>query len=102
MTTTVIGATGRVGRAVVQRLLTAGTEVRALVRDPAKARQLFGDDRGVEIVHVRLDDTAAVAAEFARSQTAFLAMGSIGIEASLQRIAIQAAAATPENRDLFR
>jgi uncharacterized protein YbjT (DUF2867 family) len=34
MTITVIGATGRVGGAVVQRLVYAGAAVRVLVRDP--------------------------------------------------------------------
>jgi len=102
MTTAVIGATGRVGSAVVKRLLAAGTRVRVLVRDPAKARQLFADDPRAEVVPVRLDDPAAVAAGLAQSQTAFLAMGSVGIEANLQRIAIQAAAATPGLQQLVR
>ena len=34
---TVFGATGAIGRRVVERALTAGYEVHALVRDPAKA-----------------------------------------------------------------
>ncbi len=34
----VTGATGRVGREVVARLLAAGEKVRALTRDPAAAR----------------------------------------------------------------
>jgi uncharacterized protein YbjT (DUF2867 family) len=92
MITTVIGATGRIGSAVVQRLLSSGTRVRVLVRAPGKAGQLFGDSPNVEILAVHLDDPAAVATGFKGSDTAFLAMGSIGIEANLQRIAIQAAA----------
>ena len=102
MTTTVIGATGRIGSAVVQRLLDAGNTVRVLVRDPDKAKQLFGDVPNVEIVPVQLDDPAAVATGLAESDTAFLAMGSIGIEANLQRVAIQAAASTPELQQLVR
>jgi uncharacterized protein YbjT (DUF2867 family) len=102
MTTTVIGATGRVGSAVTQRLLDAGAAVRVLVRDPGKARQVFGDDPRMEIIAARLDDPAVVAAGLAGSGTVFLAMGSIGIEANLQRIAIQAAAATPGFRQLVR
>ena len=35
------GATGGVGRRVVQRLLAAGKHVRALVRDAAKARLML-------------------------------------------------------------
>jgi len=102
MTTTVIGATGRIGSAVVQRLLEAGQTVRVLVRDPGKAGQLFGAAPAVEIVHAQLDDPAAVAAGLAKSGTAFLAMGSIGLEANLQRVAIQAAASTPGLRQLVR
>jgi uncharacterized protein YbjT (DUF2867 family) len=102
MTTAVIGATGRVGSAVVQRLLASGSDVRVLVRDPAKARQLFGDGPGLTVVHVSLADTAAVAAELARSRTAFVALGSVGAEANLQRAVISAAAATPGLQQLVR
>jgi NAD(P)H dehydrogenase (quinone) len=102
MTTTVIGATGRTGSAVVQRLLSAGTSVRVLVRDPGKAQQLFGDDPHVQVLPTRLDDPAAVAAGLKGSGTVFIAMGSAGIEANLQRIVIQAAAATPELQQLVR
>jgi uncharacterized protein YbjT (DUF2867 family) len=102
MTTTVIGATGRIGSAVVQRLLDAGHTVRVLVRDPDKAKQLFGDVPTLEIVRVQLDDPAAVATGLAESDAAFLAMGSTGIEANLQRVAIQAAASTPELQQLVR
>ncbi len=42
----VTGATGRIGREVVARLLAAGAEVRALTRDPAAARV----PAGVEVV----------------------------------------------------
>ncbi|MGI8447299.1 MAG: SDR family oxidoreductase [Streptosporangiaceae bacterium] len=102
MTTTVIGATGRIGSAVVQRLLDAGQTVRVLVRDAGKAGQLFGAAPALEIVHAELDDPAAVAAGLAGSATVFLAMGSIGIEANLQRVAIQAAASTPDLQQLVR
>jgi NAD(P)H dehydrogenase (quinone) len=102
MITTVIGATGRVGSAVVDRLLSTGTQVRVLVRDPGKARQLFGGGPRVEVLPVALDDPAAVAAGFKGSDTAFVAMGSVGTEANLQRIAIQAAAVTPGFQQLVR
>jgi uncharacterized protein YbjT (DUF2867 family) len=39
----VIGATGRTGRRVVDRLATRGLRVRALVRDPARGRELLPD-----------------------------------------------------------
>ena len=44
----VTGATGFIGRALVQRLLGTGHRVRALVRDPARARALLGPE--VELV----------------------------------------------------
>jgi NAD(P)H dehydrogenase (quinone) len=102
MTITVIGATGRVGSLVVQRLINAGTAVRVLVRDAGKAQRLFGDIPQLETVPVHLDDLAAVTTGLTGSEAVFLAMGSIGLEANLQRIVIQAAAATPGLRQLVR
>jgi uncharacterized protein YbjT (DUF2867 family) len=94
LTITVIGATGRVGSAVVQRLVTANTAVRVLVRDPGKVQRLLGDSAYLETIRIRLDNPAAVAAGLTGSDAVFLAMGSVGMQASLQRIVIQAAAAT--------
>jgi uncharacterized protein YbjT (DUF2867 family) len=39
----VTGATGNAGSQVVRALLERGEQVRAFVRDPGKARSLFGD-----------------------------------------------------------
>jgi len=47
----VLGATGKVGRALVPALLDAGAAVRALTRDPAKARI----DSRAEVVQADLD-----------------------------------------------
>jgi NAD(P)H dehydrogenase (quinone) len=102
VTITVIGATGRVGSGVVHRLVDAGIPVRVLVRDPEKASRLFGDSPRVKTVRVHLDDPAAVTAGLAGSDVVFLAMGSVGAEANLQRVVIQAAAATPGLRQLVR
>jgi nucleoside-diphosphate-sugar epimerase len=44
--TLVVGATGQVGRQVVAQLLKQNRPVRALVRNPEKAKQVFGDDFG--------------------------------------------------------
>ncbi|MGW4524196.1 NAD(P)H-binding protein [Amycolatopsis sp. NPDC004378] len=55
----VLGATGKVGRALVPALLDAGAAVRALTRDPAKARI----DPRAEVVQGDLD-TADLAALF--------------------------------------
>ncbi|MEV4337175.1 NAD(P)H-binding protein [Streptomyces sp. NPDC049590] len=52
----VTGATGNVGRALVNRLLAAGQPVRALTRDPARA----GLPERAEVVAFRPDDPAAL------------------------------------------
>jgi uncharacterized protein YbjT (DUF2867 family) len=85
LTITVIGATGRVGSAVIQRLVTAGTAVRVLVRDPGKAQRLFGDSPHLETIPIRLDDPAAVAAGLTGSDSVFLAMGSVGLRRGVRR-----------------
>lgn len=102
MTVAIVGATGRIGGAVAQRLLATGERVRALVRNPGKARQLLGDVPQVEILPARLDDPEAVARALAGAGTAFLAMGSIGVEANIQRTVIQAAASVPGFQQLVR
>jgi len=48
MTVFLTGATGFVGRNMIQRLIAEGHSVRALVRDPQKAREL--EQAGVELV----------------------------------------------------
>jgi len=45
-TIAVTGGTGFVGRYVIRELLTSGYQVRALIRDRAKAREIFGPDIG--------------------------------------------------------
>jgi NAD(P)H dehydrogenase (quinone) len=92
MTTAVIGATGRVGSEVVRGLLAGSDAVVALVRDPDKARRAFGEPAGLSIRPTRLDDPRDIAEAFEGIRTVFIAMGSIGIEGVLQRIAISAAA----------
>jgi dihydroflavonol-4-reductase len=56
--TLVTGATGTVGGAIVHRLLAAGREVRALVRDPARAREILPG--AVELVAGDITDAASV------------------------------------------
>jgi NAD(P)H dehydrogenase (quinone) len=102
MTTAIIGATGRMGSAVAQRLLDEGETVRALVRDPQKGRRLFGDAPNMEIVPVPLENPTALIKGLAGADTAFLAMGSTGLEANLQRAVIRAAAAVPGFQQLVR
>jgi putative NADH-flavin reductase len=52
---TVIGATGGIGRQVVEKALAAGHEVRALVRDPSRLNQA-----GVSVVAGDLADGEAI------------------------------------------
>ena len=76
--------------------------MRALVRDPGKASRLFGDASGVRIDRTQLADPGALAEGLAGARTAFLAMGSIGREANLQRTVIQAVATVPGFQQLVR
>ena len=92
MTTAVIGATGRVGSEIVRGVLARGDAVAALVRDPGKARRTFGEPDGLHIRPTRLDDPRDLIEAFDGIRTVFIAIGSIGIEGVVQRIAINAAA----------
>ncbi len=92
MTTAVVGATGTVGREVVRRLLARGDPVRALVRDPDKAHRFFGGQpEGLHIRATRLDDPRDLGKALHRARRLFVAIGSIGMEGVLQRIAIETA-----------
>src|SRR5690348_3569969 len=102
MTTAVIGATGRVGREIVRGVLARGDAVTALVRDPAKALRTFGDPGGLRIRPTRLDDPRDLTEALAGIRTVFIAMGSIGIEGVLQRVALNAAAGIPSIEQVIR
>jgi uncharacterized protein YbjT (DUF2867 family) len=91
MTTAVIGATGRVGSEIVRGALERGDAVVALVRDADKARRVLGGTDGLHIRPTRLDDPHDLAGALDGIRTVFIAMGSVGIEGVLQRIAINAA-----------
>jgi uncharacterized protein YbjT (DUF2867 family) len=102
MTTAVIGATGRVGSEIVRGILARGEAIAALVRDPDKARRTFGEPDGLHIGRTRLDDPGDLTEAFGGIRTVFIAMGSIGIEGVLQRIAINAAAGTSSIEQVTR
>lgn len=76
MTILVTGATGRVGRQVVQQLVQRGVAVRALVRDPSKA----SFPAGVEVVQGDLLDLDALRAAFKGVSTLFLLNAVAGDE----------------------
>jgi NAD(P)H dehydrogenase (quinone) len=92
MSTAVIGATGHIGSEIVHGLLERGDAVAALVRDAAEARRAFGEPDELHIRPTRLDDPRDLTEALDGIRTVFIAMGSIGIEGVLQRIAINAAA----------
>ncbi|MEG3149931.1 NmrA/HSCARG family protein [Sphingomonas sp. ZT3P38] len=68
MTILVTGATGRIGRHVVDQLVQRGADVRALVRDPAKAEL----PAGVDIVQGDLFDIDALRGALSGVSTLFL------------------------------
>jgi uncharacterized protein YbjT (DUF2867 family) len=102
MAIAVIGATGRVGSEIVRGLLARDEAVTALVRDPGKARSAFGKPDGLHIRPTRLDDPRDLTEAFDGIHKVFIAMGSIGIEGVLQRIAINAAAGNPSIEQVTR
>jgi NAD(P)H dehydrogenase (quinone) len=102
MTTAVIGATGRVGSEIVRGLLAGGDAVATFVRDADKARRTFGEPDGLHIRPTRLEDPRDLAEALHGIGTVFIAMGSIGMEGVLQRIAINAAAGTSSTEQVVR
>ena len=76
MTILVIGATGRVGRHVVDQLLHRDAQVRVLTRDPAKA----SFPAGVEVVQGDLLDIHGLRAAFSGISTLFLLNAVTGDE----------------------
>ena len=68
MTILITGATGNIGRQVVQQLVNRGADVRALVRDPAKANF----PANVDVVQGDLLDVGALRLAFKGASTLFL------------------------------
>jgi uncharacterized protein YbjT (DUF2867 family) len=64
----VTAATAPVGRSIVEQLVAAGHDVRALTRDPAKA----GLPAGVEVVAGDLSDPESLSAAFRDVSAVFL------------------------------
>lgn len=76
MTILVTGATGRVGRHVVDQLVHRGAAVRVLTRDPSKA----GFPAGVEVAQGDMLDIDALRAAFSGVSTLFLLNAVTGDE----------------------
>lgn len=87
MTILVTGATGNVGRNVVEQLVNRGADVRALVRDPAKA----GFPAGVEVVQGDLLDVDSLRGAMSGVSTLFLLNGVVADEFTQALIALNVA-----------
>jgi uncharacterized protein YbjT (DUF2867 family) len=87
MTILVTGATGNVGRNVVEQLVKRGADVRALVRDPSKA----AFPAGVEVVMGDLLDVDSLRAAFAGVSTLFLLNGVVADEYTQALVALAVA-----------
>jgi uncharacterized protein YbjT (DUF2867 family) len=87
MTILVTGATGNVGRNVVEQLVKRGASVRALVRDPSKAK--FPE--GVAIMHGDLLDVDALRQAMSGVSTLFLLNGVVADEVTQALIALNVA-----------
>ncbi|WP_267396486.1 MULTISPECIES: NmrA/HSCARG family protein [unclassified Sphingomonas] len=87
MTILVTGATGNVGSNVVQQLVNRGADVRALVRDPAKASL----PTGVEVVQGDLLDVDSLRAAMSGVSTLFLLNGVVADEFTQALIALNVA-----------
>ena len=87
MTILVTGATGQVGRQVIQQLVSRGAAVRALVRDPAKADL----PEGVEIAKGDLLDVDSLRDAFSGVSTLFLLNAVVADEFTQALIALNVA-----------
>jgi len=87
MTILVTGATGTVGRHVVEQLVKRGADVRALVRDPAKANL----PASVTVVQGDLLDVDSLRSAFAGVSTLFLLNAVVADEFTQGMIALNVA-----------
>ncbi|MCF0093983.1 SDR family oxidoreductase [Micromonospora sp. MH99] len=89
----VTGATGRLGRLVIEHLLGAGvpaTEIAAIVRNPQKAADLAG--RGVEIRRADYDDPSTLPGAVAGARRLLLISGNAPGQRTAQHTAVIEAA----------
>tara|TARA_R110000868_G_scaffold411785_1_gene710547 strand:+ start:22244 stop:23107 length:864 start_codon:yes stop_codon:yes gene_type:complete len=87
MTILVTGATGNVGRNVVEQLIARGADVRALARDPAKASL----PDGVDIIEGDLLNVDALRVAMSGVSTLFLLNGVVADEFTQALIALNVA-----------
>jgi uncharacterized protein YbjT (DUF2867 family) len=87
MTILVTGATGNVGRNVVEQLVNRGADVRALVRDPSKARF----PTSVDVVQGDLLEVDSLRSAMSGASTLFLLNGVVADEYTQALIALNVA-----------
>jgi uncharacterized protein YbjT (DUF2867 family) len=85
----VVGATGTVGSALMSQLVEAGQSVRALVRDPVKARNKLGE--GVDLAVADLAKPESLAATFAGIDKVFILAPPVSNLEELEANALAAA-----------
>lgn len=97
MTILVTGATGRIGRQVVQQLAARGADIRVLTRDPAKA----DFPAGVDVAKGDLLDIDALRAAFKGVRTLFLLNAVAGDEFTQALIALNIARESGVDRVVY-
>ncbi|WP_439891204.1 SDR family oxidoreductase [Ralstonia sp. 25C] len=97
MTILVTGATGRIGRQVVNQLVTRGADVRTLVRDPAKAHF----PAGVDVVQGDMLDIESLRRAFVGVKTLFLLNAVAGDEFTQALIALNVARESGVDRVVY-
>ena len=85
----ITGATGHVGSEVLRQTIEAEASVRALVRDPEKAKEI--QDSGVEIVEGNFANPASLDSAFEGVERLFLLSGAVPDQVDLESNAIDAA-----------
>ena len=85
----ITGATGHVGSEVLRQTIEAEAPVRALVRDPEKAKEI--QDSGVEIVEGDFANPASLDSAFEGVERLFLLSGAVPDQVDLESNAIDAA-----------
>jgi uncharacterized protein YbjT (DUF2867 family) len=89
-TVLVTAATGTVGSGVVRELVARGVDVRAFVRDPARAAALLGD--GVQLAVGDLGDPSTVRRALEGVDRMFLNCGNVPGQVEMESAAVTAAA----------
>jgi nucleoside-diphosphate-sugar epimerase len=88
MNVLVVGATGSIGRLVVEEAVRKGQTVRALVRDPRKARQLLPE---VQVVAGDLTRPDTLGAEELADPVAEPSRPAVAVKEAIERVALRRA-----------